>query len=60
MKTPNTNDLTWKQFVVTCCRLGVANTSGEIAEAISRNDGITVSKGQVAAVKANYTMGKYN
>jgi hypothetical protein len=60
MKTPNVNELNWKQFVVACCRLGVENTSGEIAEVISRNEGITVTKGQVAAVKACYTMGRYN
>lgn len=61
MKRKGTIDnLNWKQFVIACCRLGVKNTSKEIAEVINHNDGAKITPGQVAAVKANYSCGRYN
>lgn len=50
----------WKQFVIVCCRLGVQNSSAEIATAVSKSLGKTVTPGQVAAVKANYARGAYS
>jgi hypothetical protein len=50
---------TWKDFVVTLCRLGSTNSSREISDAIQRTSGQTVSSGSIAAVKANYKMGRY-
>ncbi len=59
MKKPVVNQLNWKQFVIACCKLNVKNTSKEIANVISENNGVVVSAGQVAAVKANFTLGRY-
>jgi len=53
------NENTWKNFVVMLCRLGSVNTSREIADVIAQQSGVEVSSRQVAAVRANYTMGKY-
>ena len=53
------NQATWKDFVVTLCRLGSTNTSREISDAIQRTSGQSVSTGSIAAVKANYKMGRY-
>jgi hypothetical protein len=50
---------TWKDFVVTLCRLGSTNSSREISDAIQRTSGQAVSTGSIAAVKANYKMGRY-
>lgn len=50
----------WKQFVITCCELKVANTSKQIADAINRNAGLTITSGQIAAIKANYSRGAYS
>ncbi len=53
------NTATWKDFVVTLCRLGSTNSSREISDAIQRTSGQTVSPGSISAVKANYSRGSY-
>ena len=52
---PLINKENWKQFVQTCCELKVVNSSQQIADVINRNTGLSVTSGQVAAVKANWT-----
>lgn len=49
----------WKDFVVKLCELGATNTSQEIADVINKNGTETVGSRQVAAVKANWKMGRY-
>lgn len=59
MNTSNTkND--WKKFVVMLLQLGVNNTSEEIANVIYKHSDQIVTKGQISAVKANFTRGTYN
>lgn len=53
------SEITWKDFVVMLCKSGVTNTSREIS-ALLQSRGHDVSPGQIAAVKANYTMNRYN
>jgi len=49
----------WKNFVVALCRLNTTNKSAEIAQVINKHGGQNVSPGQVAAVRANFKMGRY-
>lgn len=55
----NMSTITWKDFVVMLCKNGSTNTSKEISEFL-RGRGHDITVGQVAAVKANFTMNRYN
>ena len=56
--TNTTNN--WKQLVVMLLKLGACNSTEEITNAINKHGDTTVTKGQVAAVRANFTRGAYN